>query len=126
MDVFYEHLAQEQARIVDIMRLNIDMLSLTAEEQERYDRAQWCPRCYETFINGNEKVRQHNHRTGKFIDALCNNRNIQIGDRILIPVVFHNLKWYERITFLNRSTNASQQNTTRKIVRRLKALTSLR
>jgi hypothetical protein len=95
MEVFYEHLAQEQARIVDIMRLNVDMLPLTAEEQQRFDQAQWCPRCYETFIHGNEKVRHHNHRTGKFIDALCNNCNLQIGDRILIPVVFHNLKNYD-------------------------------
>jgi uncharacterized C2H2 Zn-finger protein len=78
MEVFYEHLAQEQARIVDIMRLNVDMLPLTAEEQQRFDQAQWCPRCYETFVHGNEKVRHHNHRTGKFIDALCNNCNLPI------------------------------------------------
>jgi protein-arginine kinase activator protein McsA len=95
MDVFYEHLAQEQTRIADIMRLNVDMLPLTAEEQQRFDQAQWCPRCYETFVHGNKKVRHHNHRTGKFIDALCNNCNLQIGDRILIPVVFHNLKHYD-------------------------------
>jgi hypothetical protein len=124
MDVFYEHLAQEQARIVDIMRLNVDMLPLTAEEQQRFDQAQGCPRCYETFVHGNEKVRHHNHRTGKFIDALCNNCNLQIGDRILIPVVFHNLKITTRITFLNRSTNASRRNTMRRVARRSKASTS--
>jgi hypothetical protein len=94
MDVFYEHLAQEQARIVDIMRLNVDMLPLTTEEQQRLDQAQWCPKCYETFVNGSEKVNT-NHHTGKFIDALCNKCNLQIGDRILIPVVFHNLKNYD-------------------------------
>jgi hypothetical protein len=95
MDVFYEHLAQEQMRIVDIMIQNVDVLPLTAEEQERYDRALWCPRCCETFTNDNEKVRHHNHRTGKSIDALCNNCNLQIKDRVLIPVAFHSLKNYD-------------------------------
>jgi hypothetical protein len=41
MDVFYEHLAQEQAKIVDTMRLSVDMLPLTAEEQQRFNRAPW-------------------------------------------------------------------------------------
>jgi hypothetical protein len=62
MDEFYEHLAHEQARIVDIMRLNVAMLPLTAEEQQHFDRTQWCRRCYETFGYGNEKVRHHNYR----------------------------------------------------------------
>jgi hypothetical protein len=95
MDVFYEHLSQEQARSIDIMRLNVEMLPLAAAEQQRFDQAHWCPRCYETFVHGNDKVRHHNHRTGKFIDALCNHCNLQTGDRILIPVVFHSLKNYD-------------------------------
>jgi hypothetical protein len=95
MDMFYEHLAQEQTRTANIMRLNVGMLSLTTEEQQRFDQAQWRPRCYETFVHDNEKVRHHNHHTGKFIYALCNNCNLQIGDRILIPVVFQNCKNYD-------------------------------
>jgi hypothetical protein len=71
------------------------MLPLTAEEQQRFDRTQWCPRCYETYVHGNETVRHHNHHTGKFIDALCNKCNLQIGEIIFIPVVFHNSKLYE-------------------------------
>jgi hypothetical protein len=37
----------------------------------------------------------HNHRTGKFIDALCNSCNLQIQNRLFLPVVFHNLKNYD-------------------------------
>jgi hypothetical protein len=55
MDVFYEHLAQEQARIIDIMKLNVSMLPFTAEEQEHFYRGQWYLKCYETFVHGNEK-----------------------------------------------------------------------
>ena len=56
---------------------------------------QSCPRCDQPFSNENDKVRHHNHRTGKFIDALCNACNLQIKDKVLIPVVFHNLKNYD-------------------------------
>jgi protein-arginine kinase activator protein McsA len=124
MDVFCEHLSQEQARIVDIMRLNVDMLPLTADEQQRFDQAQGCPRCYETFVHGNEKVRHHNHRTGKFIDVLCNNCNLQIRYRILIPVVFHNLKHYDVHHIFKSFNKRVDANTMRRVARRSRASTS--
>jgi hypothetical protein len=71
------------------------MIPLTDEEQNRYDQSQTCVRCKETFSNENPKVRLHNHRTGKFVDALCNRCNLQVKDRAMIPVVFHNLKNYD-------------------------------
>jgi hypothetical protein len=40
----------------------------------------------------------HNHRTGKFIAALCNGCNLQIKNRednFFVPVVLHNLKNYD-------------------------------
>jgi hypothetical protein len=95
MDVFYDHLAQEQARIVHIMKLNVDMLPLTAEEQRHFNQAHWCPRCYETFSTVTKKSGITTIVRGKFIYALCNNCNLQIGDRILISLVFHNLKTYD-------------------------------
>jgi hypothetical protein len=95
MDVFYDHLAKEQQRIIDIIKRNMAMIPLTDEEQNRYDQAQTCVRCKETFSNENPKVRHHNHRTGKFVDALCNRCNLQVKDRAMIPVVFHNLKNYD-------------------------------
>jgi hypothetical protein len=56
------------------------MLPLTAEEQQRFDQGTVVPEMLrKRFVHGNEKVRRRNHRTGKFIDALCNNCNLQIG-----------------------------------------------
>ena len=48
------------------------------------------------ILEENKKVRHHNHRTGRFIDALCNSCNIQIRDnRPRIPVAAHNLRNYD-------------------------------
>jgi hypothetical protein len=90
MDVFYDHLAKEQQRISDIILRNIAMITLTEEEKNRYRQRQLCVRCNETFSKENPKVRHHNHRTGKFVDALCNRCNLQVKEGAMIPVVFHN------------------------------------
>jgi hypothetical protein len=93
MERFYDHLAEEQQRIQSILERNCDMLPLTAEENERFDRTNACPRCQKPFSEDNPKVRHHNHRTGRFIDALCNACNLQITDsRPQIPVVAHSLR----------------------------------
>jgi hypothetical protein len=96
MDKFYDHMAKEQERIESILDLDRDMLPLTNEERARFERANSCPRCRESFTAENAKVRHHNHRTGRFIDALCNSCNVQISDkRPRIPVAAHNLRNYD-------------------------------
>jgi hypothetical protein len=98
MDVFYDHLANEQGRIAAILKDCHEMSPLTAEERERYDRESSCSNCREAFSKDNYKVRHHNHRTGKFVGALCNSCNLQIRStetEFFIPVVFHNLKNYD-------------------------------
>ena len=96
MNQFYDHLAKEQERIESILNLNRKMLPLTNEEQVRFEQTNACPRCRGAFSAENRKVRHHNHRTGRFIDALCNSCNIQIRDnRPRIPVAAHNLRNYD-------------------------------
>lgn len=98
MNVFYDRLASEQSRIARILGDKKPMSPLTSDELDRFDKAQSCPRCNETFTGANWKVMHHNHRTGKFVDALCNSCNLQIKsteDEFFIPVVFHNLKNYD-------------------------------
>jgi hypothetical protein len=95
MDVFYDHLAAEQWRIVSILKTKYEMELLNDNDREHFDRATECPRCFQPFSGDRKKVMHHNHRTGKFIDALCNSCNLQIQNRLFIPVVFHNLKNYD-------------------------------
>jgi hypothetical protein len=98
MTVFYDHLASEQHRIASILEDYHEMLALIREEQERFDQTLACPACNRPFSNEDPKVKHHNHRTGKFISALCNGCNLQIKNReenFFVPVVFHNLKNYD-------------------------------
>ena len=95
MEVFYDHLAKEQDRISVILREKKAMLPLSDEELCRFDQTTTCCRCRQTFSNENMKVRHHNHRTGRYIQALCNRCNLQIKSTdfdFFIQVVFHNLK----------------------------------
>ena len=85
----------EQQRIIAVIKEKRSMLPLTDEELNRFDNMQACPRCQEQFTAQNRKVKHHNHRTEKYIDALCNKCNLQIEStdkEFFIPVVFNNLK----------------------------------
>jgi hypothetical protein len=98
MTVFYDHLAGEQRRIAAILGDYHEMLPLTQEEQERFDQTRACVACNKPFLDLDPKIMHHNHRTGKFIAALCNGCNLQIKNRednFFVPVVFHNLKNYD-------------------------------
>ena len=91
------------------------MLPLSDEDLNRFDNMQACPRCQEQFTAQNWKVKHHNHRTGKFIDALCNKCNLQsesTDKEFFIPVVFHNLKKM-RTTFPAISAGVCQRKPTK-------------
>ena len=68
----------EQQRITAVLIDKRRMLPLTDQEFNWVDKMQACPRCQERFTAQNSEVKHRNHRTGKFIDALCNKCNLQI------------------------------------------------
>ena len=47
------------------------------------------------FTKDNYKVRDHNHITGEYRGAACNECNLKLRLSNTIPVVFHNLKGYD-------------------------------
>ena len=81
IEVFFDHLMTEERRIACILGRNFEVLPLTRDEQSRYDATIICSNCTTAFTDGNHKVRHHNHRTGKFIDAVCNSCNLQLKPR---------------------------------------------
>jgi hypothetical protein len=98
MTVFYDHVAGEQHRIASILEDYHEMLPLTREEQERFDQTRACVACNKAFSDLDMKIKHHNHRTGKFIAALCNGCYLQIKNRednFFVPVVCDNLKNYD-------------------------------
>lgn len=76
-----------------------DVIIMNEEQKEEYKKCSSCWLCKNTFTNENKKVRHHNHNTGHFNSAMCNNCNIQIKDKIKIPVLFHNLNYDKNVFF---------------------------
>ena len=78
MTVFYDHVMSECREISHIVRGYVDMLPLTAEQADDYDRAVSCANCGEPFTKENRKVHHHCHISGSYLFAACNNCNLQL------------------------------------------------
>ena len=76
-----------------------DVIIMTEEQKEQHKNQLVCGCCNSNFTDDNKKVRHHNHYTGEFIETLCNNCNIQIKEKIQIPVIFHNLNYDKNVFF---------------------------
>jgi len=120
MDKFYEHVIQESKILSDILADDQDMDPLTDTQQTDCDSTTTCGACGQDFTKSNDKVRHHDHVSGQFLFAACNNCNLTLkmpnrkrkvteGQRpnkkpkfdkdytknFFLPVVFHNLKSYD-------------------------------
>ena len=99
MSEFYEHLMNEKERINEILQRNVQMKTLTPAQQKFHDEVTTCITCHKHFSPENHKVHHHDHVTGDYIGAACNNCNLQLKPRhhqnFFVPVVFHNLKNYD-------------------------------
>jgi ssDNA-binding Zn-finger/Zn-ribbon topoisomerase 1 len=72
-------------------------LHMTADDQAKFDSCNVCPKCRKTFDDDKiKKVRDHDHITGKFRNALCSKCNFSLRmKRRTLPVIFHNFKGYD-------------------------------
>jgi len=77
MDEFYEHVMQESTIISSILDNDRDVTPLTAIQQTDYEDATTCEECGE-FRKSNNKLRHHDHVTGQFLFAACNNCNLTL------------------------------------------------
>jgi len=101
--VFVEKLQELETHLVKVIydaqydnKYNIIM---SAEQKKLYNNCKSCWICKSNFTEENCKVRHHNHNTGQYHSALCSNCNIQIKDKVKIPVMFHNLNYDKNIFF---------------------------
>ena len=122
MNKFYEHIMSESEAIGAILVDDQDMTQLTDRQQTDYDNATTCGGCGEGFTRTNHKVRHHDHISGQYLFAACNNCNLTLKmpnrkrkvtkddngneskkakldehavKKFFLPVVFHNLKSYD-------------------------------
>ena len=101
LDSFLEWLIEQKQIILNYLRQNRPMNTLSIEENDRFMKATLCHICirqYQPFIESDpnfRKVRDHDHITGNFIDAahdICNRLRRVVYE---IPVFFHNFRGYD-------------------------------
>lgn len=69
-------------------------LIMTNEDRKNFDSAIYCFICGKPFGEG-QKVRDHDHYTGKFRGAAHSQCNIQMRKTYKIPVFLHNFRGYD-------------------------------
>jgi len=72
MEKFFSHIFAEAKAISRILSRNVPMAALTASEEAKYDSTTICVNCKRSFSDDNQKTRNHNHVTGKYLFPACN------------------------------------------------------
>ena len=72
-------------------------LQMTSEEEQQFEQSIICWLCEEPFNSSDEKVRDHDHLTGKYRGAAHNICNINCKQKSssFIPIFFHNFSGYD-------------------------------
>ena len=83
---FCKDLKDHAIKIIDCKKK--DMIPLTKEEEDNYNKENICHICKKEF--NNDKVRDHCHFTGKYRGAAHNTCNLRYKIPKNIPVIFHN------------------------------------
>ena len=91
MKRFCKDLKDHAIKITDCKKK--DMIPLTKEEEDNYNKENICHICKKEF--NNDKVRDHCHFTGKYRGAAHNTCNLRYKIPKNIPVIFHNGSTYD-------------------------------
>ena len=95
MDVFADRMIRVKNEIMGRKRQEEDII-MTEQDQKDFDNATHCFICGECFQDGDKKVRDHCHLTGKYRGCAHDDCNLQFAMRYYkIPVFLHNLKNYD-------------------------------
>ena len=67
---------------------------MTKKGDEDFENSTKCWICDNDYVDGNVKVRDHCHITGKYRGSTLRDGNINVKLNHKIPIVFHNLENY--------------------------------
>ena len=70
-------------------------LIMSAEDKMRFQSSNKCWICNKLFVIGDNKVRGHDHVTGKYRGSAHWSCNVNLKLTKIVPVIFHNLKGYD-------------------------------
>ena len=83
---------------------SVDDIIMTQADREAFKASKVCPICDRKYTDGNKKVRDHCHLTGKFKQVCCNRCNINRHYKHFeIPCFFHNLRGYDSHLIIQRA-----------------------
>ena len=68
---------------------------MSAEDEERLQSSKKCWICNKLFDMGDNKVRDHDHVTGKYRGSIHWSCNINLKLTKKVPAIFHNLRGYD-------------------------------
>ena len=94
---------------IEEMKINQDMV-MTQEDKDVFYNAKKCCVCGECFKADKDKVRDHDHRTGKFRGAAHNKCNINYFNNRYLPIVFHNLRGYDSHLIIKKAYDIVEKN----------------
>ena len=109
MDVFVKKMVEVKDKIVDRMKENKEMI-FNANNRRDFMTATKCFICGEDFVDGDVKVRDHCHFTGRYRGCAHQDCNLQFAMRYYkIPVFLHNLKNYDSHLIIERANDLSEK-----------------
>jgi len=96
-NIFVERLEKE----IDLVwSSEVKPMMMTDEDKINFDGATRCWICQKDFVEGDQKVRDHCHYSGKFRGAAHNSCNLLFRKPKHVQVFFHNLSGYDSHLFI--------------------------
>ncbi|XP_043276014.1 uncharacterized protein [Venturia canescens] len=92
---FIRRLEQLAKQVTTILYTIIPMKELTPQEWRKFRENTECHICEKPFVQGDIRVRDHCHLTGKFKGLAHQDCNLKYQESFFIPIVFHNLSGYD-------------------------------
>ncbi|XP_022160047.1 uncharacterized protein LOC111026302 [Myzus persicae] len=90
---FVEAIVEVSRKIETLLKTNTPII-MTEEQEKTHQECTVCNLC-KCNIVGVDKVRDHDHQSGKFRQTLCFKCNLTLQQPKFVPVFFHNLSNYD-------------------------------
>ena len=96
IEYLFSYLEKEYFRVLNCLQYTNVPLMMTDDDYAQYDQITRCQFCECAFTEGNPKVRDHCHLSGRYRFALCSHCNLTYAKtRPKLLVVFHGLSNYD-------------------------------
>ena len=109
MEKFIKQLSEIRSDIFEKMDVN-EPMDITAEQEIEFQKSTRCSICNTQFNNGDTKVRDHCHFSGKYRGAAHEKCNLDYCFKhFKVPVFFHNLKNYDAHLIIEKANELNQE-----------------